>query len=236
MDIRLAPAEHSVRELSHAAAGVLADPEALGTAALAAACTRFDPAELAGWDPETVALELKDEFGGAPDEGALARLYAALTVLSSDAFYHDAHRFAGLCVVLDGGQLDEGVNFPDAQACAWGITEAVLLNPPEAAQPFGPDVRAFVAGLLDHEGLFDPPAVLRDAAARLPRPEAFPDDPWQESAIRNVAAHRRREIVAHLKARLSLLADQLEPLHKAGGEGVPDLVSDLRRYAAKLSE
>jgi hypothetical protein len=120
--------------------------------------------ECLGWDGCTIDREFADEFGGDLEVGNFHRLMAALSVLAHDGFYKSAADFLVIVRTLSGELPAAGQDgLPDLEDVAWGMTEAMLVRPPEPDDhaPFAPEVCALVGELLDAEGVLFPPDVLK---------------------------------------------------------------------------
>jgi hypothetical protein len=119
-------------------------------------------ADCLDWHPQTFRLQIRDDFGADVAQPNLDRLLAAVTILKGDDFYRRLPVFNELCRVLSGDSFRPEVYVPaDAMDCAWGITEATLMHPPEGDEPFDDEIRRFIGAVCDSEGILSPPDVLR---------------------------------------------------------------------------
>jgi hypothetical protein len=178
------------------------------------------------WHPGTILLEIRDDFGVELPRANFDRLMAGIHLITSDAFYKSPPTFVEICNVLSGGLYDPATWDPaDALECAWGITEALLLSPPDAndEEPFSPEIRAYIGKALDEEGILDPPDVLRIAirdggsnqAAKI---SSKFDDPEIRAAITRTEADKVQEINDRIRSNLRTLIVQLEALQLAHGD------------------
>jgi hypothetical protein len=178
------------------------------------------------WHPSTILLEIRDDFGVELPRANFDRLMAGIHLVTSDAFYKSPPTFVEICNVLSGGLYDPATWDPaDALECAWGITEAMLLAPPDDDddEPFSQEIRAYIGAALDHEGILDPPDVLRIAirdggnnqAAQVSSRFA---DPEVRAAITRTEAAKVGEINDRIKSNLRMLVAQLEALQLAHGD------------------
>jgi hypothetical protein len=178
------------------------------------------------WHPSTILLEVRDDFGIELPRANFDRLMAGIHLVTSDAFYKSPPTFVEICNVLNGGLYDPSTWDPaDALECAWGITEAMLLAPPDANddEPFSPEVRAYIGAALDHEGILDPPDVLRIAIRNGGNNQAAKiysrfADPEVREAIARTEAAKVGEINDRIKSNLRTLVAQLEALQLAHGD------------------
>lgn len=176
------------------------------------------------WAPETIRHEMADEIDARLPDDNLSKLMAACQLLQSDEFYKNPRTFNEFCVILSEGHLP-GVFVPaDAAACAWGITEAYLLSPPDPhdEDPFDDEIRAYIGKVIQEEGIIRPPDVLRLAvhdphlADRIR--SDFDDDPELMSAITKAEDEKTQEIDRFLRERLSHTMNVLESLTLQHGD------------------
>lgn len=175
------------------------------------------------WDPSTVALEIEQEFDVDLSQMSLDKLMTAVHILTTDRFFKSLPDFIAFCNVLSGDTYNPGVFDPaDAEEVAWGITEALLIAPPDEQdpEPFGDEIRAYIGGVLDKEGIINAPDVLRIALrkARIaPSIQDFSDDPEMFSAIYDVEAGKTEDINQTIKTKTQILAAQLAALQLNNG-------------------
>lgn len=162
---------------------VLTSPDTYGTTVLTLVIDRYGD-ECLGWAPETLRLQLADDFGVAPLPVVLDRLNAAIAVVSTDFFYTDVVRFIHLCNVLSGDEFTPGeFNPADVGECAWGMAEALLLNPPGAQagpETFDPEIRAYLRETLRAEGFLRAPDVIRRVLGKYDGGQAYAQE-WADS-------------------------------------------------------
>ena len=177
------------------------------------------------WHPSTILLEVRDDFGVELPRANFDRLMAGIHLVTSNAFYKSPPTFVEICNVLSGGLYDPATWDPaDAFECAWGITEAMLLSPPDDddEEPFSTEIRAYIGKALDEEGILDPPDVLRIAIRDNRRNQAAVvsgfDDPETRAAITQMEAEKVQEINDRIKSNLRMLIGQLEALNLAHGD------------------
>jgi hypothetical protein len=186
------------------------------------------------WDPATIALEIEAEFDVDLPQVPLDRLLTAIQIVTTDRFYKSLPDFIDFCNTLDGDEFNPGVFNPaDAEEVAWGITEALLLSPPDEndPEPFTDEIRAYIGAALDSEGIINAPDVLKIALRRArisPSIEDFSDDPEMFSAVYAVEDGKKEDINQSIKLRLSLLIAQLKALKLENG--------NTERVVAALSE
>jgi hypothetical protein len=194
----------------------LQDPELFGTAGCALLADRFGVSFL-NWDPATVALEFRDEFGFEASQGLQDRIQAASCVLVTDLFYVSAEGFSAVCNALNFGAVSSEVMVPaDLDDVLWGVSEAMLLlGESFDLKRFGHNVARYVGVLLALGGVTQPPSVL--GFAEYPDNLVLPDP----SGMSQDVEFMRAKMLSEKEAR-----DNLEEVNRA----------QLMRYFAQLSQ
>jgi hypothetical protein len=173
------------------------------------------------WDPATIAMEVEQDFGVALSGPNFDRLMTGVQLLVTDDFYKSLPTFIAFCNVLAGGSWNPELWDPaDALEIAWGITEALLISPPEDEEPFTEEIRAYIGYTLDAEGIMQAPDVLRIAARNTQAfvQNDFSDDPEMFAAMYAVEQEKTNEINKIVRFRFGLLAKQLEGLELRTGD------------------
>jgi hypothetical protein len=172
------------------------------------------------WAPQTISLELKEDVGATLPADNLDKLMAAISVVTSNEFYKDLTKFIQLCNVLSGDEFDPEVFDPaDSAEMAWGITEAMLLSPPDESEPFADDIRFYMGHMLSEDGILTPPdvlgiAIMDNAADPL---NNLSDDPAMYEAFYANQQSKSQEITEMVKEQVSVLIAQLEALQLTEG-------------------
>lgn len=147
---------------------------------------------------------------------------AGINILTGDDFFQSAPDFVHWCNVLNNEPTDDEFDIADGAECAWGITEAMLINPPdeEAMNPFSPEVVGYIAEILKAEGIMSPPDVLRIVVQELPAEAMaqFSDDPIMGQAIAGMELQKTDDIDVQIKRNLRTLIAQLEVLPLNNGD------------------
>lgn len=174
------------------------------------------------WDPATITLEIEEEFDVDLPQLSLDRLMTAIQILTTDRFFKNLPDFISFCNVLGGDEYNPELWDPaDAEEVAWGITEALLIAPPEENDPFTEEIRAYIGMVLDSEGIINPPDILRIALreARVsPSIEDFSDDPEMFNAIYDLESGKTEDINQTIKLKTKLLIAQLRALRLENGK------------------
>lgn len=195
------------------------------------------------WSPETIKLEIEDDFRVTLPQPNFDRLMTAINLLTADDFYQSLPDFINYCNLLSGDSFDPRVWDPaDATEIAWGITEGLMLSPPEPndEEPFSEEIVAYIGKVLDQEGIIQPPDVLK-IAIRDQDPSAFidsefSDDPELFDSIYDFETSKTSEINRLIRANLQLLASQLESLPLRNGSAVGVVQQMLRALPAEEPE
>lgn len=177
------------------------------------------------WSPETIHMELEDDFKVKLPQSSFDRLMTGIALLVTDDFYHSLPDFIQFCNTLSGDSVDPRHWDPaEALEIAWGITEAMLISPPdpEDDDPFTDEIRAYMGAVLDDEGIMSPPDILklalRDDDDITGRVQAdFADDPVMFTAIYDFELGKTQEINDGVRRGLALLSQQLGALPLENG-------------------
>ncbi|NDC55316.1 MAG: hypothetical protein EBZ69_00520 [Alphaproteobacteria bacterium] len=176
------------------------------------------------WEPNTILLEIEEEFNVDLPQLALDKLLVGIQILTTDRFYKSLPDFISFCNVLSGDTYRPDMWDPaDAEEVAWGVTEALLIYPPEdnEEEPFTDEIRAYIGAVLDREGLINPPDILRIALrqARVsPSIDDFSDDPTMFNAVYDLEEGKRADIENTIRMRTKMLAAQFKALKLENGQ------------------
>jgi hypothetical protein len=200
------------------------NPAAFATSLLVLYADMFagDP-EAFEWDPQTIALELADELHDPIPETNFDRLMAAIMLVTTDLFYTSLPDFVNLCSILNGVAAHAELwNPTDAVETAWGITEGVLIYPPDTEEVFSDDIRRYIGAVLNNEGIIQPPDVLkigiRDDVPAESGPADFTDDPILFNSIYKFEGAKTEEVNRVLHEGLLALGLQLQSLPLREGD------------------
>jgi hypothetical protein len=179
--------------------------------------------EALDWDPATITLEIEEEFDVELPQLALDKLLVAIQILTTDKFFKSLPDFVMFCNVMCGDTYRPDMWDPaDAEEVAWGITEALLISPPEDddKEPFTDEVRGYIGAVLDSEGIITAPDILRIAlrAARVsPSITDFSDDPTMFNAVYDLEAGKTEDINQSVRLKTDLLIKQMAALDLKNG-------------------
>lgn len=190
--------------------------------------------EVLDWLPETLCLEIQDDFQVPLQEPLLSRVLTGFAILTTDDFYKSLPDFVMHCNILSGDSFNPDMWDPaDAGECAWGITEAMLLSPPEAddEEPFGPEITAYIGAVLDSEGIMTAPDVLRIAVRSQPDFDlgAFAEDPELGGAVTQFENSKSEEINQLIMTGMQKMMSQLQelPLENGSADNILQKIQSL---------
>jgi hypothetical protein len=179
------------------------------------------------WDPMTIQSEIEQDFAVKLNRNIFDRLMAGIAVVSTDSFFSSLPDFINICNVLSGDSYDPTVFDPaDTVECAWGMTEALLLSPPDddTEEPFNQEIVDYISETLKLEGILTPPDILKiglkeDFQELVNKVRYdFSDDPAMFSGIFEVQKEKADDINITIKARLTELINQLGRVHLNNGD------------------
>jgi hypothetical protein len=179
------------------------------------------------WDPETISLEVEEATGDPIRPSSFNKLMAAIELVTSNGFYRDLPTFIRLCNTLYNGTLTLDFDPADAMEIAWGVTEALLIWPPdeEDEEPFDSKIIGYIGQVLREEGIMTPPDVLRLGITTSNEGDRiqsqFADDPPMFNAVRDKERAKGEAINAEVKQRLARALQLLDtlPFAEADAEG-----------------
>lgn len=159
----------------------LADPSLFATSAMAILIDAWGT-EFIEWDPITVGLEFKADFGIDLSDGLQDRIQAACSLLTSNLFFISIETFNVSCDAFNFGSVASEVFVPaDLDDVLWGVTEArILMGDDFDESEFGHDVKRYVGLVLSQAGIKRPPSTLAfaefDAAETIREDDGFDDE------------------------------------------------------------
>jgi hypothetical protein len=177
------------------------------------------------WDPQTIQMEIKANFGVEMPHRNFNKLMAGVDLITTDKFYRVLDDFIRLCNALYNGTINvEEFDPADAAEISWGITEALLLWPPDPNDqaPFDDKILGYIGQAVDDEGILNPPDVLRLGTGKTGLwdqiQSQFSEDPMMFKAISDIAKSKTDEINAMVKTRLVHLLELLDSVQLRNGD------------------
>jgi hypothetical protein len=141
-------------------------PDVYASALLVMLVDQYD-FEFLDWQPETIALQLHNDFGITLPQSNLDKIMAAISIATTDRFWSDLPSFIHVCNVLDGSLFHPGVFAPaTVDSLAWGLTEALMIDPPEGDKLediLSDEIRYYIGHVLNESGISQPPDILKVA-------------------------------------------------------------------------
>jgi len=195
--------------------------------------------EALNWAPETLRMELEQDFQLRLPKATIDKIYAAITIVTSNYFYKDVTRFIELCNILAGDDFQPDEFEPaDAEEMLIAITEAMLLWPPDdntEDTEFSAEIREYIKQVLGEQGILKPFDILRlafdgDQASRVS--VEYADDPEMYAAIYAMQQAKTDELRQIYLENVAALTQQLQALPLQNGstvEAVRQLLSIVER-------
>lgn len=194
--------------------------EVFATTLVALLTAHFGSVEWFEWEADTLGQEVEDDFGVKMPLVVRDKVWALVSSLTTDRFYHDPMFFNHVCNALAGGPTPMDTFEPatlDEQA--WAVLEVRLSDSDtgESLEEFGAEVAGFVAASLKEEGLrpFPPLEFAPDLGQG---GFGMPDDPAMVSAAFKDRQDRTSSIQDQLLANVDRLHRELDALHLANDE------------------
>jgi hypothetical protein len=200
---------------------ILLDPDSFATVLLVIFLDTYG-VEGIEWHPQTISDQMSQDFGVKLPKSSLDKIMAGIAILTTNYFYREVRRFIELCNILAGDDFDPTVFDPaDSAEMAWGVTEALLLSPPEGDEDFDEEVKAYVGFALRDEGFVTPPKVLKFAI-----PEGFADemdtewsdDPEMFQGVFDMQQSKANELDTLVQENMNEMLGQLETLPLRNGQ------------------
>lgn len=188
------------------------------------------------WSPETIRMELEDDFQLKLPKITLDKIMAAITIVTTNYFYKDVTRFIELCNILAGDDFQPDEFEPaDAGELLVGITEAILLWPPDddpEDTEFSAEIREYISQVLSDQGILKPFDVLRIAFSKDESSKVdveYADDPEMYSAIYEAQQEKTDGLRTVYLENMAALANQLRilPLQNGSTEAVVQQLESL---------
>ena len=187
---------------------LLQSNQTLGTVVHAILLDRFGQ-EVYGWEPVTVALECKAEFGCEPSTTVMDKWCAIQVAMSSDAFFRRIDAFLSICNTLASGEPYADVFDPvTTEEAAWGVAE-ISLN--RDFLPFSPTIKDYVHTVLRQDGFSDDefPKIFEQVFDRTPNERVVSENLAVLGNGANIDAYLR-DNVTDLLAQFNRLPDLKE--------------------------
>jgi hypothetical protein len=115
--------------------------------------------ECLGWEPETLWLEIYEDFKVDVEESNKDKIQASIALVKTNAFYEDFQAFEGIGKAFNDQDPDfEYITPLTPEECAWAVKEAHLID--STSEEFSAEVKAYVREALREHGVFTAPPEL----------------------------------------------------------------------------
>ena len=197
---------------------VLENEDAFATSLLAIALDNYGT-DVFDWDPETLWIELAEDFGVKLPQVNKDKLQALITAYTTDLVYVSVEVFNNVCNVLSGSQANFKRWDPlTPEEALWGLYELSLnlsidRKPGEGPPDFSHEIKQYLGVVLNQDGIFDPPDLLRIAEFDTSNDiEQWADDPEFFNATYDFQKTERARLLESLGKRLLELMNELNDL------------------------
>lgn len=223
-------------------ASYLKDPDTIGSILLVGLLDEFGT-DMLDWEPETLHREINEVWKVSVPERNLDKIWALVTVLTTDTFYSSLEAFIHVCNALSGNGADFKTFDPaTVQEMCWAVAETQLLNPPEKDDAFNDEIKTYMRARLDEEGFLKAPQLLRPYVPD--KAEDSVDEPLAMDGIDyngfwDKQQRDRLEIDEYVRRRLFTLIQGIAalPLQSADRQAVQELQQRVSKaLAVQLQE
>lgn len=122
-------------------------------------CLKTFGSEFHEWEPETIWMELQDEFKVDPVDSNKDKIISAVTLVTSNSFYEDFRVFEAVCKGLNGESGDlEWLTPLTPEEVTWAVVESRILD--STPEDFSLEVATYTAETLRLGGIYHCPKPL----------------------------------------------------------------------------
>ena len=162
------------------------------------------------WEPETLVLEIKDQWGVEASQMALDKIWSLVTSMTTDQFYRSPSAFTATALTL-GDNKPHNFDFlepPSVMGTAWAVVEVYLQDQPDdPKKAFTDEVKRYMGVILANEGFSKGFGVLNVAIVD---PAALKESDQLMSPAEQGRAGQ--EIGEHIKLRLGKMLKLINSL------------------------
>jgi hypothetical protein len=221
---------------------LLQDPETPGSVLLIGLFDEYGT-DFLEWEPDTLLLEIQDRWKTEVPVVNRDKIWALVTVLTTDLFWSSLEAFIHVCNALSGGGADfQNWNPADVQEMCWAIAEVTLLDPPEEGVVFSPEIVAYMQAELEAEGFSEPPQLLKPYVSETGRERveealSVDADEIDINAYWDAQTRKRLAVDEWVRERLLRLLQEVTalPLSQAQPEALAQLKENAERALAAQS-
>jgi hypothetical protein len=114
-----------------------------------------------GWHPDTVRIALENRYEIKIPSYTIDKIFAGITLLTTDLFYTDVKSFIDICNCFCGSSFNPLIFDPaTVLEMSWTITEAHFLDPQDDTNVFSDEIKKYIGFVLREEGFIKPPDIL----------------------------------------------------------------------------
>ena len=117
------------------------------------------------WEPGTIRLEIREDYGVDPSQVIMDKIQAGISLLTTDMAYVYWEPFEEIVHVLNDYEADfESMRPPRPEELSWGVLESHLIEPPEGqklSDLYSAEIKAYVATILKKNGFHTSPELLQ---------------------------------------------------------------------------
>jgi len=199
---------------------VLEDENTFGTCLLAIFLDNYGT-EAFEWEPDTIRMQIKDDFGAKLPLVNHDKLWSLIVALTTNQFYLSQEIFSQTCRALNGDEAEFDTFSPvDPEDLAWGVAEVVYNDPPDPElgnAEFSHEIARYTGLILSNNGIIEPPKFLAFAEYTSENPvldleTAFTDDADMFEAARKKQVDTRAYLEGYVQERMKQLWEQLQQL------------------------
>lgn len=190
-----------------------------GTVLVAIVLKAYGAAAL-NWDPLTLRVQLREDFGTEIARSPYGKLMALINAMTTDTVYRSVPVFDTTVHALAGEPNDGMEELPGVDDVAWAVAEITMADPeapraPRGVVPWSTDIQGYVGLALDHEGIQGEPKVLfwaRRSGSGAPVASDLATDPDFYNAAMGTAAAKATEVDGVIDERITVLVDHLSQI------------------------
>lgn len=216
---------------------LLSNKQATASALLIGLIDKFG-VECFDWDPLTLRSEIKDNWGVELSLENSDKVWAMITVLTSNLFYSSLEVFINTCNAFS----DSGADFHNydpatIQEICWALTEVQLMDPPDtqdSTYQFKTEILSYMYEELRQEGFTKVPKLLQpyfgqDLDDSTKVDEVFAGDEIMAKSYWDGQTEKKLQIDNFIKTRLQQLITEVTSLTLQHGN--PEAIQQLKARA-----
>jgi len=111
------------------------------------------------WEPETLWLELYEDFDIDVEESNKDKIQASIALIKANTFYEYFQAFEGIGKAFNGQNPNfEYITPLTPEECSWAVKEALLID--DTPEEFSEEIKAYVREVLRDHGFYIAPPEL----------------------------------------------------------------------------